>query len=60
MAKEGNCDVKTLKGFFETDGAQKVTMSELKDLKGSPSVLGNGDTAYDDIAQGIGNGSFTY
>lgn len=36
-----------------------VTMPELKALKAAPSTAGNA-SAYDDLAYGIGNRSYTY
>lgn len=44
--------VKDLKAFFESDGGAKVTMTELKALKDSGG--------YDDVAEGIGDGTLTY
>lgn len=45
--------VKQIKDFFEADGGRKVSMQELKDLKANPKD-------YDDLANGIGDGSLTY
>lgn len=47
--------VSEVKAFFEADGGRKVTLPELKEIKAS-----NGGTDYDDVAEGIGNGSLTY
>lgn len=47
--------IKELKAFFETDGGEKISMQELKDLKGA-----NDGRDYDQIANGIGDGTLTY
>ncbi len=52
MAK---ASIKDLKAFFEADGGAPIKMQELKDLKAS-----NAGKDYDDIANGIGDGTLTY
>jgi hypothetical protein len=50
-----------VKAFFEADGGRKVTSAELMALKKTTVngvVTEHGD--YDQIAYGIGDGSFTY
>jgi hypothetical protein len=47
--------IKQLKEFFEADGGAKVGMQELKELKASRD-----GRDYDDIANGIGDGTLTY
>lgn len=42
-----------LKKYFEEGGNRKVTMDEIKELKANP-------VDYDALANGIGNGTFTY
>lgn len=44
--------VKEFFAFFEADGGTKPTMQELKALKDAGG--------YDEIAEGIGNGTLTY
>lgn len=54
--QEGNtmakATLKEVREFFEANGARKISMQELKELKNSGG--------YDDIAEGIGNGTLTY
>jgi hypothetical protein len=45
-------NVKAVKDFFEADGARKVSMQELKEVKDAGG--------YDALAEGIGDGSLTY
>jgi hypothetical protein len=45
--------IKQVKEFFETDG-RPLTNTELLDFKKTDSA------GYDEVAEGIGNGSFTY
>jgi len=47
--------LKQLREFFESDGGRKLQMQELKDLKAS-----NGGRDYDQVAEGIGDGTLTY
>lgn len=47
--------IKQLKDFFEADGAPKISMAELKDLKASRD-----GKDFDQIANGIGDQTFTY
>lgn len=44
--------VKQVKEFFEADGGRKITLPELSALKAAGG--------YDAVAEGIGDGSFTY
>jgi hypothetical protein len=44
--------LREVREFFEVGGAPKISMQELKDLKNSGG--------YDEIAEGIGNGTLTY
>lgn len=43
-----------IRAYFEG-----TKLTDLKALKDAPSATGNG-TAYDDIANGLGNGTLTY
>lgn len=52
-----------VKAFFEAGGGRKVgarEIMELKKINGVPTKGVSQETAYDDIAVGIGNGSLTY
>lgn len=42
-----------IRAFFAADGAPPVSLQEIKALKGNPKD-------YDQIAEGIGNGTLTY
>lgn len=46
---------KEIRDFFEAGGGRKVTASELAKLKSDTKP-----DAYDQIAEGIGNGTLTY
>ena len=50
---DGRATPKQVKEFFG------CSLADLKALKESPSTAGNAN-AYDDIALGIGNGTYTY
>ena len=52
-----------VKAFFEADGGRKVGAREimaLKKINGVPTKGVTYETAYDDIAAGIGDGTLTY
>lgn len=44
-----------IQAFFIADGGKKLTMQELKDLK-----VSRDGKDYEDIANGIGDGTLTY
>lgn len=47
--------IKDIQAFFQLDGGSKLTMQELKDLK-----VSRDGKDYEDIANGIGDGTLTY
>lgn len=47
--------ITAIQAFFTADGGSKLTMQELKDLK-----VSRDGKDYEDIANGIGDGTLTY
>ena len=62
MANDGKATVPEVKAYFaEGDNGEAITARDLIALKKAPGAEGSGnETAYDDLAFGIGNGTFTY
>jgi len=59
MAADGKATVPQVKAFFsEGDSGKAVTARDLIDLKKAPGKAH--ETAYDDLAFGIGDGSLSY
>lgn len=58
MTASGKASPSEVRAFFEQDGARKVSARELIALKKDDDK--NDLPDYDQIAEGIGNGSLTY
>ena len=61
MADRVKASVPQVKAFFsEGETGQAVTARDLIDLKKAPGVGAGSQSAYDDLAFGIGDGSLSY
>lgn len=57
---DGRATPTEIRAFFGPNGdGEVVKLTEFKELKATPGIA-PGNTAYDDLAIGIGNGTLTY